>query len=77
MTAFAFWKTAHILSAAIIFGTGFGIAFFTWFRYRGLIRSRVISDNFVMPSSAMLRSISSRRSLTPWRTPASAPIAAA
>lgn len=42
MTAFAFWKTAHILSAAIIFGTGLGIAFFTWFGYRRAIRSRDI-----------------------------------
>ena len=39
MTAFAFWKTAHVLSAAIIFGTGLGIAFFTWFGYRNAIRS--------------------------------------
>jgi uncharacterized membrane protein len=37
-----FWKTAHILSAAIIFGTGLGIAFFTWFGYRGAVRSRDI-----------------------------------
>lgn len=42
MTTFAFWKTAHILSAAILFGTGFGIAFFTWFGYRGAMRSRDI-----------------------------------
>jgi uncharacterized membrane protein len=42
MTAYAFWKIAHILSAAIIFGTGFGIAFFTWFGYRGAMRSRDI-----------------------------------
>jgi uncharacterized membrane protein len=32
-------KAAHILSAAIIFGTGFGIAFFTWFGYRSAMRS--------------------------------------
>jgi uncharacterized membrane protein len=42
MTAFAFWKTAHVLSAAIIFGTGLGIAFFTWFGYRGATRARDI-----------------------------------
>lgn len=42
MTAYAFWKTAHILSAAILFGTGLGIAFFTWFGYRGAMRSRDI-----------------------------------
>jgi hypothetical protein len=42
VSAFAFWKTAHILSAAVILGTGFGIAFFTWFGYRGALRSRDI-----------------------------------
>src|SRR4051812_16191267 len=33
-------KTAHIISAAIIFGTGLGIAFFTWFGYRAAMRTR-------------------------------------
>lgn len=42
MTPFEFWKTAHILSAAIVFGTGLGIAFFCWFGYRGALRSRDI-----------------------------------
>ena len=32
-------KVAHILSAAVILGTGFGIAFFTWFGYRSALRS--------------------------------------
>jgi uncharacterized membrane protein len=36
------WKTAHVLSAAVIFGTGLGIAFFCWFGYRGALRSRDI-----------------------------------
>jgi uncharacterized membrane protein len=36
---YAFWKTAHVLSAAIIFGTGLGIAFFTWFGYRASVRA--------------------------------------
>jgi uncharacterized membrane protein len=31
-------KAAHVLSAAVIFGTGIGIAFFTWFGYRGAVR---------------------------------------
>ncbi len=35
----AFWKTAHVLSAAVIFGTGLGIAFFTWFGCRAAIRA--------------------------------------
>lgn len=40
MTAYALWKTLHVLSAAVILGTGFGIAFFTWFGYRGALRSK-------------------------------------
>ena len=42
MTPFEFWKTAHVLSAAVLFGTGLGIAFFCWFGYRGAMRSRDI-----------------------------------
>ena len=38
-SALAFWKTAHILSAAVLFGTGLGIAFFTWFGYRHAMRA--------------------------------------
>jgi uncharacterized membrane protein len=34
VTAYTLWKTLHILSAAILFGTGLGIAFFAWFGYR-------------------------------------------
>ncbi len=37
--ALAFWKTAHILSAAVLFGTGIGIAFFCWFGYRAAVRA--------------------------------------
>lgn len=37
--ALAFWKTAHILSAAVLFGTGLGIAFYCWFGYRNAMRS--------------------------------------
>jgi uncharacterized membrane protein len=32
--AYLFWKTAHVISAAILFGTGLGIAFFAWSGYR-------------------------------------------
>ena len=39
MSAVAFLKVAHILSAAVILGTGFGIAFFTWFGYRTALRT--------------------------------------
>jgi uncharacterized membrane protein len=42
MSAFALWKTAHVLSAAVVFGTGLGIAFFCWFGYRNAMRSRDI-----------------------------------
>jgi uncharacterized membrane protein len=31
-------KTAHVIGATIIFGTGLGIAFFTWFGYRLALR---------------------------------------
>jgi uncharacterized membrane protein len=39
MSAHELWKTAHVLSGAVIFGTGLGIAFFCWFGYRGAMRS--------------------------------------
>jgi len=38
MNGLLWLKAAHVLSAAIIFGTGLGIAFFTWFGYRGAMR---------------------------------------
>jgi uncharacterized membrane protein len=28
------WKTAHIVSASVLFGSGLGTAFFCWFGYR-------------------------------------------
>ena len=37
--SYEFWKTAHILSAAVLLGTGFGIAYFCWFGYRAALRS--------------------------------------
>lgn len=36
--AYAMWKTLHILSATVLFGTGLGIAFFAWFGYRRAMR---------------------------------------
>jgi uncharacterized membrane protein len=42
VSAYLLWKTLHVLSAAVILGTGFGIAFFTWFGYRGAMRSKDI-----------------------------------
>lgn len=34
MSAYLAWKLLHLLSAAVLFGTGLGIAFFAWFGYR-------------------------------------------
>lgn len=34
MDAFLFWKWVHILSAAVLFGTGLGIAFFMLMAHR-------------------------------------------
>jgi uncharacterized membrane protein len=43
-----FWlqvlKTAHVLGAAIVFGGGLGIAFFTWFGYRAALRNASIEN---------------------------------
>lgn len=41
--ALALWKTAHVLSAAILFGTGLGIAFFCWFGYRSALKTGKIA----------------------------------
>jgi uncharacterized membrane protein len=46
-SAFAFWKTVHVLSAAILFGTGIGTAFFCWFGYQ---RARRCADLAVLRS---------------------------
>ena len=43
MSALGFWKTAHVLSAAILLGTGVGIAFFCWFSYRDALRTGEIA----------------------------------
>ena len=37
------WKTAHIMSAAVLFGTGLGIAFFAWFGYRQALKTNEIA----------------------------------
>jgi uncharacterized membrane protein len=37
--AYLFWKTAHVVSASVLFGTGLGIAFFCWFGYRSAMRT--------------------------------------
>ena len=38
MSPYLLWKTAHVLSATIVFGTGLGIAFFCWFGSRDALR---------------------------------------
>jgi uncharacterized membrane protein len=35
--SFLLWKTAHVLSAAVLFGSGLGIAFFCWVGYRSAV----------------------------------------
>jgi len=43
LSAFAFWKTAHVISAALLLGGGLAIAFFCWFGYRRALRLREIA----------------------------------
>jgi uncharacterized membrane protein len=38
--AYTLWKSMHVLSGAVIFGTGLGIAFFTWFGTRAALSSK-------------------------------------
>lgn len=42
--AYLILKTLHIVSAAILFGTGLGIAFFAWFGYRRSIKAGSIES---------------------------------
>lgn len=42
MDTFLFWKTAHVLSATVLMGTGIGIAFFCWFGSRQAIAKNEI-----------------------------------
>lgn len=50
MDTYLIWKTLHVLSAAILMGTGIGIAFFCWFGSRAAIR-----DNNIGALRAVLR----------------------
>lgn len=68
--ALLYWKTAHILSAAILFGTGVGIAFFCWFGYRnamraadigalrGTLRLTVLADAWLTAPAVVFQAIS-------------------
>jgi uncharacterized membrane protein len=40
--SFLLWKTAHVLSASVLFGSGLGTAFFCWFGYRSAVNKRDI-----------------------------------
>jgi uncharacterized membrane protein len=40
--SFMLWKTAHVLSASVLFGSGLGTAFFCWFGYRSALNKRDI-----------------------------------
>lgn len=42
MSSLAFWKTAHVIGAAILLGTGLGTAFFCWYGYRLALQTRDI-----------------------------------
>ena len=42
MDSYAIWKTVHVFSAAILMGTGIGIAFFCWFGSRAAIGDKNI-----------------------------------
>jgi uncharacterized membrane protein len=69
-SAYELLKTAHIISAAILFGTGVGIAFFCWFGYRSALRSgdigalrvvlrlTVIADAFLTAPAVLFQAVS-------------------
>lgn len=42
MNDFLIWKFVHVLAGSVVFGTGLGIAFFTWFGYRQALARRSI-----------------------------------
>lgn len=42
-SAAQYWKTAHVVSATVVFGTGLGIAFFCWFGTQHALRSGSLS----------------------------------
>ena len=76
-------KLVHILGAAVLFGTGLGIAFFMWFGcrealrhdridlLRGVLRWTVVADAVFTASAAVLQPISGlalyRMEGLPWR----------
>jgi uncharacterized membrane protein len=62
-------KWLHLIGAALLFGTGLGIAFFAWFGYRrglqegdlglirGVLRLTVVADTVFTASAAILQPI--------------------
>jgi uncharacterized membrane protein len=67
MDAHVLWKLVHLLSAAVLFGTGVGIAFFAWFGYkramaigeidglRAVLRLTVIGDTFFTAPAVVMQ----------------------
>lgn len=70
ISTYAVWKSVHILSAAVLFGTGIGIAFFAWFGYRraldkrdifglrSVLRLTVIADSWFTAPAVLLQALS-------------------
>ena len=70
MDGYTLWKTAHVIIAAVVFGTGLGIAFFAWFGYRralkigeidglrSVLRLTVIADSCFTAPAVVLQLVS-------------------
>ena len=70
MDSYTLWKTAHVIAAAVVFGTGLGIAFFAWFGYRramavgeidglrSVLRLTVIADSCFTAPAVVLQLVS-------------------
>ena len=49
MNAYFALKTLHVVSAALLFGTGLGTAFFMWFTHRSGDVAAIAHDGFAAP----------------------------
>ncbi len=85
MDAFAWVKTAHILSATLLFGTGLGTAFFMWMSYRagdvGAIavtaRHVVLADLLFTTPAVIIQPLTGAWMIERWQMPWSTPWVAA